>query len=620
MEDLSYIQPYSYSPLSQQNQEFRLLRLLPKSQRERLHNESVECSIVTTTVDIAPRYYALSYVWGRSDDMKPLLVNSKLLNITANLDAALRCLRDLDYVESSYIWIDAVCINQANNVEKSWQVEFMTNIYSDAVCTLSWLGPACQKLSFAITTIKGMYVDLNRGHSSYFDRFAEILDCSEETMLSEEYKSVRKFLRLEYFQRLWILQEISVAKEVRVVCGTLELRWEILSVVLEAYAQRVRETNKESLSGSETLIEMAKRMAKTGCFHSFRLPSIFRIGMRVERNPSFFSLESLLWRTKSTMKCSNPRDYVYGLLGLVDSTLATDLRPNYGMKTHDCFIFAAKALLLGEGLGVLSMCHQPKLLEGLPSWTPDFSSRWTQSSSLLDPFKSPENIDIIDKSFYTAGKATSPSLSFEKLGTEHIMTIAGAVYASVADVWTHTVHDEGKKLVLVRSIYNLGSVLVSTLRFLLSLNIPRDNRPYASKFSTIARLARRDAEPGVANVKLTKETHAADVLLLRKLWDIGIASAEPTNEDVFEHGARALSLLNGLIGNLFITASGSLGISPLQLQAGDIVTIFCGAKVPYIIREAKTDSYQFICEAFIDGIMYGEALIEGIEMVYFKVF
>lgn len=63
MEDVAYIQPYSYTPLSQQNCEVRLLRLLPKSEREQLPNELVECSILTTTADSAPKYYALSYVW-----------------------------------------------------------------------------------------------------------------------------------------------------------------------------------------------------------------------------------------------------------------------------------------------------------------------------------------------------------------------------------------------------------------------------------------------------------------------------------------------------------------------------------------------------------------------------
>lgn len=78
--------------------------------------------------------------------------------------------------------------------------------------------------------------------------------------------------------------------------------------------------------------------------------------------------------------------------------------------------------------------------------------------------------------------------------------------------------------------------------------------------------------------------------------------------------------VNGLIGNLFITTNGSLGISPLELQAGDNVVIFHGAKVPYVLREMGGGSYQFICEVFIDGTRYREALRDGIEIVNFKVY
>jgi hypothetical protein len=89
---------------------------------------------------------------------------------------------------------------------------------------------------------------------------------------------------------------------------------------------------------------------------------------------------------------------------------------------------------------------------------------------------------------------------------------------------------------------------------------------------------------------------------------------------VIEYSTRAQALLSGLTGNLFVTINGNLGISQLQLQAGDVVAILYGAKVPYILREMKGGFFKFICEAFIDGIMYGNVLKEDREIINFKVY
>jgi hypothetical protein len=65
---------------------------------------------------------------------------SAILNITHNVDLFLRNFR----AESSvrYLWVDAICLNQADNDEKSIQVGLIRDIYRQARRVLVWLGDA----------------------------------------------------------------------------------------------------------------------------------------------------------------------------------------------------------------------------------------------------------------------------------------------------------------------------------------------------------------------------------------------------------------------------------------------------------------------------------------------
>ncbi|KIM93230.1 hypothetical protein OIDMADRAFT_93592, partial [Oidiodendron maius Zn] len=67
-----------------------------------------------------------------------VVVNDTQLHIEPNLAIALRHLRS--EVSDLVIWIDAVCINQKDPEEKSWQVGLMRRVYLQAERVLVWLG------------------------------------------------------------------------------------------------------------------------------------------------------------------------------------------------------------------------------------------------------------------------------------------------------------------------------------------------------------------------------------------------------------------------------------------------------------------------------------------------
>lgn len=94
--------------------------------------------LVLADQEIRVNYTALSYHWGEAIYSRPLTVNGELYSITENLFRALQRVRHL--AEPVYMWTDAVCIHQHNDVERSLQVRNMLRIYQKAEQVVGWLG------------------------------------------------------------------------------------------------------------------------------------------------------------------------------------------------------------------------------------------------------------------------------------------------------------------------------------------------------------------------------------------------------------------------------------------------------------------------------------------------
>jgi hypothetical protein len=95
---------YPGLPLDPDRHELRLLELLPG-----LKGQPIRCLLSITSLENAPEYEALSYVWGSPTPRKSILLNEIGFVITPNLEIALRHFRDQE--ETRTMWINALCIN-----------------------------------------------------------------------------------------------------------------------------------------------------------------------------------------------------------------------------------------------------------------------------------------------------------------------------------------------------------------------------------------------------------------------------------------------------------------------------------------------------------------------------
>ncbi|PVH81636.1 HET-domain-containing protein, partial [Cadophora sp. DSE1049] len=93
----------------------------------------LQCSLVIRSLNSSIKYQALSYTWGKPDAFNfKIWINGILVPVRRNLLCALRA--------RSLIWVDALCIDQNNIVERGHQVDMMGDIFRDAEEVLTWLG------------------------------------------------------------------------------------------------------------------------------------------------------------------------------------------------------------------------------------------------------------------------------------------------------------------------------------------------------------------------------------------------------------------------------------------------------------------------------------------------
>ncbi|KAI0387756.1 heterokaryon incompatibility protein-domain-containing protein [Hypomontagnella monticulosa] len=277
---------FQYAPLDRSTRTIRLLRFLPGP-------SFVDCKLKTYTIDECPRYIALSYVWGTDEPTHKIWLNNRVFFIRTNLWHALSKLANLPRLglgtKREYFWIDALCINQNDPLERGHQVDLMGLIFSKACITIAWLGPAEDGSDFAMETLAThLYLVAEEDKA-----------LSGQKLRREMDRAIHSLLSRDYFSRMWIVQEILLSRNVWVLCGSKCRPWPSLS----RYAERNLTPNhnfQPSIPNAAQALITARNSLLSGKY-------------------PWHSLDILLmWFGAG--KCSDARDRVYGLLGLLKTT------------------------------------------------------------------------------------------------------------------------------------------------------------------------------------------------------------------------------------------------------------------------------------------------------------
>ena len=369
----------TYERLDHSTSEIRLLRFLHSSDGQ------VRCHLIKHSLENGPelRYSALSYVWGDPNVTKDILVNGKPFAATTNLVAALEVLSNVPKA-SSYVWIDAICINQADMSERNHQVQKMVSIYKNAVKVLAWLGPEQNHSTEVIAIMKHIVKEIelspDAGVVEVFEKpapdhllKARGLETSGETLLSFALPRKEDIPHLlsqrDFWKRIWILQELVLARRVTFMCGYATF-WE--TDITQIGNWLATHPTRTIPSG----IEWAKWLDfEVGFNNAFRVPMqslTLAVGIQnvfEAKKPDAWTLFESALRLRAT----DPRDQVYSLLGLAEIGIEAD----YSKSTEAVYLELAAVMLERAPLdgwfrytGILIK----NSMATLPSWVVDWDT------------------------------------------------------------------------------------------------------------------------------------------------------------------------------------------------------------------------------------------------------
>jgi hypothetical protein len=263
--------PYRYQRLPNGSQQIRLLKL----RHSVLYG--MQYDICTFTLDRAPEYVALSYMWGAPTPTFDFIFHEeKSIRIRQNLHKFLSIYRD-----EGYLWVDQICIDQSNVRERNQQVALMSKIYEGAVYVIAWLG-------------------LDSGASN-------LKPLDEEARLNISRELTFDILTDPYFSRLWVVQEFMLARNVDFMFQDGRIPALQLDQIIDIVSAGRKHFNKKTLR-LDRLMHYNHRegLPLQGCLGLF-----------------------------CGNHCGDPRDKVYGMMGLVEKSQC--LQIDYSKSTHEVY-------------------------------------------------------------------------------------------------------------------------------------------------------------------------------------------------------------------------------------------------------------------------------------------
>jgi hypothetical protein len=400
--------PYTYKSLKPQGRHLRLLTLDP-SQHE---DSPLVCSVAHHSLDEHRLYEALSYTWGDRDDIcsSPIFFNGHSMNISSNLEAALRALRLRNY--HRILWIDALCINQQDGSEKSRQVQMMGSIFESAQRVVIWLGNRSKDSDLAMDTMAGLK------------------DISDFEHITEQaWRAIESLFSRPWFSRIWVLQEFKRGRNPVILCGKKSFSWDKIGEAI---------CGLWTTSGYRFDAKHVKLYGEVGKVISMASTRLeMPLDANIEPQEAAQHFQRML-RFFGSSQATVPHDKIYGLLGLSDAFAFANSNPpsiDYSREVTNVYKeWAIFLISIQSKLDLVCVVAPLKTSDSkLPSWTPDWRrSRYNVFESLIT-FKT---------AFAYEGRKTEaydPTPSFSKDG--RTLSVKGYALSTIENGWAFTAPD-----------------------------------------------------------------------------------------------------------------------------------------------------------------------------------
>jgi hypothetical protein len=653
-----------YTPLDSER-EIRVLRI--RSRSFSVHASSahpdedvpIHCDLYTVKREGKPDYDALSYVWGDDKETLPILVNYTddkdalpvLVNytdvqVTRNLRVALEHLRD-DTLDVN-LWVDALCINQKRTKEKSAQLKKMRDVYAYARRTRVWLGPTESNSDQAIiklTEIGKAVVDRrafdamirmtllsSENPDEAYDAEMQVRGLVGDMLKNSAIEQAESYhlltelgclLSRSYWERVWILQEIAVSREVEVHCGKSKIDFALLHAALLYIIYMQVYVRKDLFDKLNVALDAA---ANAGEFDPHYDPELLRqfqemgsidipesaklvFGMRqgyqkpTKKDDEIgLDLIRLLAKIRIGRAATDPRDRIYALLGMAADAKRLDIVPDYDEKNSCIGLYrkTARAIIASGQVDLLSFSQTNKVKDGVPSWVLDWREEVMEPCGLL-PWDTP---------YYASGKMVVGTFKkhpdFDSAPLEHLV-LNGYRIDSV-DLMKDQCNG-GKYLEMVNR--SAAAEYIKDIHTLCNISNEKLNQTGEIYSNPSARILAPVFVP-VADMFVKGFFRIATIEECKLGWEevikdyIGWKNGRPLPEKTITMQSYYNMMARQVSRRPFVTTKGYVGLAPNHVQEKDVVVIFQGGKFPYTLRKNDNGRYELIGETYLHGVMYGE--------------
>jgi hypothetical protein len=576
--------------------------------------DMIQCELLTVSLEeVSGAFDALSYVWGYADVKERIKVDGKTIEVTMNLEAALRRVRNTEKAE--LLWVDAVCINQQDVEEKNIQVMRMKDIYTMCGRVLVWLGDAIidgtrndrdgvevaiKAMSFLKTAhriVRGKdtvgkldYQKLFMSSAGSMQPFEDPSTVGLPKVGAPEWESLSKFLSRPWFSRVWIIQEASSVDDTLLMVGkNARLGWGQLSQAVNWFIARAYPDNIDGLRilSNISMIETCRR---------YKTPTLMR---RLDQ----------ISRFNSTV----PHDKIYAVLGLSIESLTPEkyprLRIDYARDWEAVFRDVARHCIEMPGsygpkptLHILSSVRQERDDEGYFAWDKGQSSwvpKWDKIHS---------NCAIVQRmSHFTFQTTYDTEPCIVESQDDRILSLKGIVVDRIAKVYTHlddihNDHDPMFSLNQFRAVieiwkailwgwevngrgrYSLnGEAFAKVITGGSACGPPETGSPgqYFTAYYEFGLQYAKEEEPGtLPRFSAFSAPNKRDI-------------ESPCMEDISSEEALERLSLMALRFNIavdieraiFVTETGYIGSGPPITRVGDEVCVLYGGKTPFVVQK-----------------------------------
>ncbi|KAM0452999.1 hypothetical protein ACHAPV_009241 [Trichoderma viride] len=307
---------FSHVPLSTDGHHIRLAKI--KTVQDHGVNElMLDLAVHKFTDNIA--YNAVSYEWGNAEAVAQIQINNQIVPIRQNLHDFLKILSQSAY-KDEWLFIDAICIDQGNILERNAQVQRMGDIYRNARVVLVWLGPATPESDVIFNMCETQAVSAEKDALATISWEGEVGDALDT------------IYQRSYWTRLWIIQELLLARSIVFFCGPKLTTWSV-------FRRLPRSVKGIFYEGGFTGMDIKLGSTPRGR-HARSL-----LGALEERSSKEDQTEQQLYKLVVNFgqaKCFDNRDRVFGLLGLAGQKSterqSVDLLADYSAEPSELFV------------------------------------------------------------------------------------------------------------------------------------------------------------------------------------------------------------------------------------------------------------------------------------------